>query len=1102
MVRIKDTQNKDRHGYSFIRRLAWISPALVILTCFMSTTMMRAEAALKVNHGNTFSFMTPLIATVDAVSEVEIEKDLLAFRRRSLPGFQAYDTELNYPHSDEYYFAWTNLIVALGSDTAIILTVGQSETVVHIIDVADIAVMTVDSATGKPTEAFLKYAAGKGVDFATKELVVGKSVPGFRSGLAVCGVFDAKRQDEKRVTEAITQQLEIQQFVGEATPIAVELRKKIKSLASESKRTEYSSVLSTMLQKTAELAVYRQMQMDRYTEGTGDLEQAILQIVNPGLGTNYTVSMSFDRTTKDYVRGFCSADDFMNQVRATISQNTPKPEGIMVSNERMTRVLKQLAPKFNQLDRARKEVNRYGGSPAISDVVVEGFDSLKQLVLLEYDKSTVATPNLLMKETHPIDSKHIYVPKLWPNSVKDVVKTDVSSNYVIKTSLEPVGSTCRLNVQLASTGEQYEISGNGGAILIALPPGLKPNEEEKHVSFLDSSGKAIQGASLPYFRETILEILKAVAPGIGKLNVADMVEKVFKIVGVGKLEAISSDSTIFSGQRNCEFLLVKWNPIYTGGRWAKGNSLQFSVPLSVDTNKATELIPKNGLGAFFYAHLSCATANIGIMMERPQEDTTTASQKDVIVNSIGMRLKYIPPGEFMMGSSEDEKGRGEDEGPRHIVKLTSGFYMGVTEVTQEQWFQVMNTRPWSYEPGIRENADYPAAYICWVDAMEFCRKLGRMEDRIYRLPTEAEWEYACRGGTNTAYSFGDDPFLLGNYAWFEDNAGNVGEDYAHKVGMKLPNPWDLYDMHGNVWEWCSDWFNTEAYSAILGVDPVGLHEGSHERVIRGGSWHLQPGDCRSAGRAQSSPYMQSSVIGFRVLLDSSMDNTPSVANLQDDETIKSNYLSPRTDDTYAIDVARLTNQRVLDYGKDTFMKQTGQTFDFNNGEFRAVFVLQSTIWGSPHKYDYDSDESLDVQRAKILKQFGINTDCEMKPNDDKVEGFVFWDNVDNMAKLYIFLDEDWRKNIEGQTFVKARRGEPQEFIFRGHEVEDGIYMNKLSGEEIMLDQEGDFFLAVGPCPDENDKNLKQLMRFHGFKLIDTAVDNLLQMEVPARPPEE
>jgi formylglycine-generating enzyme required for sulfatase activity len=215
-------------------------------------------------------------------------------------------------------------------------------------------------------------------------------------------------------------------------------------------------------------------------------------------------------------------------------------------------------------------------------------------------------------------------------------------------------------------------------------------------------------------------------------------------------------------------------------------------------------------------------------------------------NSVGMEMVLIPPGEFMMGSER--------------VTLTNAFLMASTEVTQGQWKAVMGTEPWQGKGSVRIDADYPATYLSWADAAEFCRRLSERDGRKYRLPTEAEWEYACRGGSRTQYSFGGNPADLDGHGWFSANADHMNERYAHRVGQKRPNPFGLYDMHGNVWEWCSDWYGD--YASGSQTNPTGSESGEY-RVCRGGSWRYGPGSCRSADRGWYSPPSRDNNLGFR-----------------------------------------------------------------------------------------------------------------------------------------------------------------------------------------------------------------------------------------------
>jgi formylglycine-generating enzyme required for sulfatase activity len=228
-----------------------------------------------------------------------------------------------------------------------------------------------------------------------------------------------------------------------------------------------------------------------------------------------------------------------------------------------------------------------------------------------------------------------------------------------------------------------------------------------------------------------------------------------------------------------------------------------------------------------------------------------ASPKE-ITNSIGMKLVLVPKGEFAMGSARGNPNADLDE-RQHSVTLTRDYYIGAFEVTQAQFAQVMGRNPSQFQ-GKRfkdGGANHPVERISWNDAVDFCKRLSELPDeraagRVYRLPSEAEWEYACRAGSPGEYAFGDDVRLLGEYAWYEDNSGGQ----THPVGQKKPNAWGLHDMHGNAWEWCADWYVTHSSRPV--VDPTGPAQGT-DRVYRGGGWQYSPSYCRSANRTATGP---------------------------------------------------------------------------------------------------------------------------------------------------------------------------------------------------------------------------------------------------------
>jgi formylglycine-generating enzyme required for sulfatase activity len=232
------------------------------------------------------------------------------------------------------------------------------------------------------------------------------------------------------------------------------------------------------------------------------------------------------------------------------------------------------------------------------------------------------------------------------------------------------------------------------------------------------------------------------------------------------------------------------------------------------------------------------------------------------VNSIGMEFVYIPPGTFTMGSPKDEPGRYNDE-IQHEVTISKPFFMQTTEVTQGQWKAVMGNNPSRFKD-CGDNC--PVESVSWNDIQDFIKKLNQKGEGTYRLPTEAEWEYAARAGTMTPFAFGkclstDQANYNGNYP-LEDCPKGQWRQKTVPVGSFDPNAWGLYDMHGNVWEWCQDWYGDYPSSAV--TDPTGAENGS-VRVLRGGSWSHDARDCRTASRNGSTPDDRSYFGGFRLV---------------------------------------------------------------------------------------------------------------------------------------------------------------------------------------------------------------------------------------------
>jgi len=313
-----------------------------------------------------------------------------------------------------------------------------------------------------------------------------------------------------------------------------------------------------------------------------------------------------------------------------------------------------------------------------------------------------------------------------------------------------------------------------------------------------------------------------------------------------------------------------------GGESTPGEAFDDSKPTARENRKtATRLRTAEVIGAICIVML-VAFVSIKLFAKKEKEENNWQPRPgDTKTNSIRMNLVYIPAGSFMMGSTSTVEELVRDyrspanlfrrEFPRHEVNISRSFWMSQTEVTQAQYRDVMKAEPWLGKESVEESPDNPAVCVTWDDAAEFCRKLGGKEGRKYRLPTEAEWEYACRAGTTTRYSFGNNDSYLGEYAWFNQNTNSEDAKYpVHPVAKKKPNKWGLYDMHGNVWEWCSDWYKQDYYTQSPQNDPPGPPSGTC-RAIRGGSAGLFPTHARCSFRDSRDPTSPIFSVGFRVV---------------------------------------------------------------------------------------------------------------------------------------------------------------------------------------------------------------------------------------------
>lgn len=277
-------------------------------------------------------------------------------------------------------------------------------------------------------------------------------------------------------------------------------------------------------------------------------------------------------------------------------------------------------------------------------------------------------------------------------------------------------------------------------------------------------------------------------------------------------------------------------------------SLKLDVGIMIKTiykDKFSKIYVGNGIDAIL-SLFGVAAPDLG-------ESSGAMFSGEIMTNSIGMKFKKIPAGSFIMGSPEGEEGRSKNEGPIRLVTLTKPFYMGIYEVTQVEYESVIGRNPSEFKYRFK-----PVENVTWDEAVSFCRNIsGRDTEWEYRLPTEAEWEYCYRAGTKTPYYWGqsfDDAYL-----WCGSNSGGT----TQQVGTKKPNAWGLYDMAGNVWEWCNDWY-LDYYPTVDQTDPLGPSSGQY-RILRGGSWSVVAPYCRAACRSWNTPANRDLSVGFRVV---------------------------------------------------------------------------------------------------------------------------------------------------------------------------------------------------------------------------------------------
>jgi formylglycine-generating enzyme required for sulfatase activity len=338
------------------------------------------------------------------------------------------------------------------------------------------------------------------------------------------------------------------------------------------------------------------------------------------------------------------------------------------------------------------------------------------------------------------------------------------------------------------------------------------------------------------------------------------------------------------GLEKSHTLLMCMSPSYFDSVW--GSMEHLTIIFRDPTNMQRRLIPlliEDCTRPDFIAHLkyidwrkpsnevynkilsSCQEKKFKLFSTYPDSGTQVNIPKAFTSPCTSMELVLIPSGKSMIGSPSYEQGRMDNEGPVHKVTINEPFYIGKYPVTQKQWVKLMGENPSKFK-----GEDRPVESVSFVDVQNFIEKLNEKERTYkYRLPSESEWEYACRAGNQSSYYFGEDESKLADYAWYAENSG----DQTHHVGLKKPNPWGLHDMHGNVWEWCQDkWHdNYDGAPSDGSAWEVGVNS---TYVNRGGSWYFGAGHCRSADRLRSNQIFRDEDLGFRLVREIEVYNQP------------------------------------------------------------------------------------------------------------------------------------------------------------------------------------------------------------------------------------
>jgi formylglycine-generating enzyme required for sulfatase activity len=429
-----------------------------------------------------------------------------------------------------------------------------------------------------------------------------------------------------------------------------------------------------------------------------------------------------------------------------------------------------------------------------------------------------------------------------------------------------------------------------GAILYTMCTGNPPFRADNPLSILrricDEAARPIAqiNPDVPDWLSAIVDRLLAKSPTDRFQTAAEVAELLQKHLALHDAETSISRPLPDAKSRSATSLWRHWSIVsicliagFGVVVWFASNRTQPNTPVvegtAVDLPRPADVGQKSGDKG-----LDSLTSGVPAKASQPGISSTegnkprdsfagTHAGDRCVLTDLKMAFRWCPAGQFTMGSPKSEPGRTDNEDQVRVT-LSQGFWLGETEVTQGEWQAVAGSTPWRGLSLVKEGRDFAAVYMTYEEALKFVELLTNHERNTgrlpggwrYSLPTEAQWEYACRAGSSSAYCFGDRESDLSAYCWYKANASDMGESYAHLVGQKHANAWGLKDMHGNVWEWCLDDFVDRLPG---GVDPIGMASGSNP-ARRGGGWGAGATVCRSANRGSLSPMTRYNTQGLRV----------------------------------------------------------------------------------------------------------------------------------------------------------------------------------------------------------------------------------------------